>query len=152
MIGTWIRWALGGAMIPALLVAAPRSTYEPFRFVTIEARDYVFRAPTVVPPGLTAFRLVNHGTVLHEVQIFRLAPSVTAAAARAYLQQDGDVPDSAADSSGSVLITAPGTTAHEQVLIDLQRGEVYALLCAFRDAPDKPRHGKLGMFGTIEVR
>ena len=100
---------------------------------------------------MTAFRFVNRGTHPHEVQLFRFLPSVSAKAARAYLVT-GNVPDSAADPSGSVLIAFPGVTAHEEVLIPLVGGERYALMCQFRDAPAKPKHATLGMVTLLEVR
>ncbi|HEY4133215.1 MAG TPA: hypothetical protein VGM50_21535 [Gemmatimonadaceae bacterium] len=118
--------------------------------VTITAREYAFTAPTHVPGGLTTFHLVNRGKVRHEVQIFRFAPNVSAAAARKYLST-GDIPDSAADISGSVLIAFPGDSARYGIDIDLKPGERYALLCEFRDAPNTPPHAKLGMFGLVEV-
>jgi hypothetical protein len=121
------------------------------RHVTIEATEYAFRAPATLPPGPTAFRFVNRGKVTHEVQLFRFAPGVSANAARAYLAA-GNAPDSAADPSGSVLIAFPGVTAREEVLVNLVRGERYALICQFRDGPGKPRHSTLGMVGLIEVR
>jgi len=100
---------------------------------------------------LTAFRFVNHGTVPHEVQLFRFAPGVSAQTARTYLAA-GDAPDSAADPSGSVLIAFAGVTAREEILVDLERGERYALICGFRDAPGKPKHATLGMVALLEVR
>jgi hypothetical protein len=121
------------------------------RHVTIVATDYAYQVPAVVPSGMTAFRFVNRGTHPHEVQLFRFLPSVSAKAARAYLVA-GNVPDSAADPSGSVLIAYPGVTAHEEVLIPLVRAERYALMCEFRDAPAKPKHTTLGMVTLLEVR
>jgi hypothetical protein len=56
-----------------------------------------------------------------------------------------------ADSGGAVLIAAPGTTAPEQVYADLEQGQVYALVCQFRDSATAPRHDRLGMFATLRV-
>jgi uncharacterized cupredoxin-like copper-binding protein len=131
---------------PAPLALALVATHH----VTITAREYAFTAPTHVPAGLTVFHLVNHGKVRHEVQIFRFAPNISAAAARKYLST-GDIPDSAADLSGSVLIAFPGDSARYGIEIDLKPGERYALICEFRDAPNTPPHAKLGMFGLVEV-
>lgn len=62
------------ACIGALFLLAGFTFRSPaINEVNIEARDYAFRVPATLPAGLTAFRLVNHGTVLHEVQIFRYA-------------------------------------------------------------------------------
>jgi len=136
----------------ALLVddGSSRTSNLALRHVTIEASDYAFRAPATLTPGLTAFRFVNHGTVPHEVQFFRFAPGVSKKAAQAYLLA-GDAPDSAADPSGSVLIAYAGVTAREEILVLLEPGERYALICGFRDAPDKPKHATLGMVALLEV-
>lgn len=123
----------------------------PPRDVTIEARDYAFRAPASLAPGLTSFRFVNRGSHLHEVQIFRFARGVSAAAANTMLAADS-IPDPAADSSGSVLITAPGIEATERVLVSLKRGDMWGLVCDFRDAPGQQRHAKMGMVALIQVR
>ena len=151
----WTPGVIRIAIVPftALLIGSrsPRTSEPPLRRVAIEAKDYTFIAPATLPPGLTAFRFVNHGTVPHEVQLFRFAPGVSAQTARTYLAA-GDAPDSAADPSGSVLIAFAGVTAREEILVDLERGERYALICGFRDAPGKPKHFTLGMVALLEVR
>lgn len=131
--------------------SAPISHAPPIRHVTITARDYAFAIPASVPAGLTAFHFVNRGTVPHEVQFFRFNRGLSPTDARRYLAQ-AMVPDSVADRSGSVLIAAPGDSVREALLVQLQRGDRYALLCEFRDSAGKPRHSQLGMVGLIEVR
>jgi hypothetical protein len=121
------------------------------RRVTIVATDYSYVVPASVRAGMTAFRFVNRGAHVHEVQLFRFNRGVSAQQARAYLA-GGSVPDSAADPSGSVLIAFAGVTAREEVLVQLRRGERYALICEFRDAPTKPKHAALGMVALLEVR
>jgi hypothetical protein len=121
-----------------------------FRDAEIEAVDYAYRAPGVVDPGLVAFRFVNHGTVAHEAQIFRFRRGTTVELANRYLQT-GTVPDSAADASGSVLIAGPGLTAPERVLIQAVPGELYALMCQFRDSAGKPEHSTMGMVALVRV-
>ena len=149
-----IRNMIGAVLfLPAFLSDSSLAIQQAsaIRHVTIVATDYAYQVPAVVPSGMTAFRFVNRGTHPHEVQLFRFLPSVSAKAARAYLAA-GNVPDSAADPSGSVLIALPGVTAHEEVLIPLVRGERYALMCEFRDAPSKPKHTMLGMVALLDVR
>ena len=96
-------------------------------------------------------RLINAGTVPHEVQVFVFKPGISADSGRGLLNTMDRVPDSLADSSGAVLIAAPQTTAPEEVYVDLQPGRAYALLCQFRDAPKAQRHDRLGMFGVLNV-
>ena len=139
-------------LIGALPILGWRSSVEPrSRDVTIVAHEYAFTAPATLAAGLTTFHFVNRGRVTHEVQLFRFNRGVSAATARRFLAS-GDVPDSVADRSGSVLIAAPGDSVREGLTVRLLAGERYALLCQFRDAPDKPRHSSLGMFGLVEVR
>jgi hypothetical protein len=118
--------------------------------VVLVAHEYAFIAPATVRPGITTFHFVNRGRVTHEVQLFRFNRGVSAATARRYLAT-GNVPDSVADRSGSVLIAAPGDSVREGLTVRLTSGERYALMCQFRDAPDKPRHSSLGMVGLVEV-
>lgn len=121
-----------------------------FKEAEIEAVDYAYRAPAAVDPGLVAFRFTNHGKVAHEVQIFRFRPGTAVEVANRYLQA-GSVPDSAADASGSVLIANPGLTAPERVLIQAAPGDLYALMCQFRDSTGKPQHSSLGMVALVRV-
>lgn len=132
------------ASIVACASRAPRS-------VDITAVNYAFQAPASLPAGPTVFRLINLGSVPHEVQLFVFKPGIAADSGRALLRQ-GRVPDSLSDSSGAVLIAAPRTTAPEQVYIDLQPGRLYALVCEFRDSAKAPRHSQLGMFGVLQVQ
>jgi hypothetical protein len=143
--------ALCLASIFAFDAASPPASQQPLRHITIEATEYAFRVASVVPPGLTAFQFINRGKVTHEVQLFRFNRGVSDSIATAYLMT-GNAPDSAADPSGSVLIALRGVFAREQVLVQLETGERYALVCQFRDAPDKPRHASLGMFALLKVQ
>src|SRR4029077_14819850 len=102
-------------------------------------------------PGPARLRLINAGTVPHEVQVFVFKPGISGDSGRALLNTMDRVPDSLADSSGAVLIAAPHTTAPEEVYVDLQPGRTYALLCQFRDTPKAQRHDRLGMFGVLQV-
>ena len=61
------------------------------------------------------------------------------------------IPDADADSWGSVLIANSGKTATERVLIPLISGELYALMCQFRNADSLPQHAKLGMVALERV-
>jgi hypothetical protein len=135
-------------LLAALICAGCRAPR--FREADIEAVDYAFRAPAVVAPGLVAFRFTNHGRVPHEVQIFRFNAGTTVDIANRYLKT-GSVPDSAADASGSVLIANAGLMAPERVLIEAKPGELYALMCQFRDAAGKPQHASLGMVALVRV-
>ena len=120
------------------------------RTVEIHGKDYAFVAPATLPSGNTIFRFINDGSVLHEVQLFEFRKGTSPEAA-ATLLAAGPLPDSAYEGSGAVLITSPGTAAQEQVFIPLGHGEVYGLLCQFRDADSLPRHSALGMWAVLRV-
>jgi hypothetical protein len=120
--------------------------------IEITAVNYAFQAPRTVAPGPARLRLINAGTVVHEVQVFAFKAGISADSGRALLSTMDRVPDSLADSSGAVLIAAAHTTAPEEVYVELQPGRAYALLCQFRDSPHAKRHDRLGMFGALQVK
>jgi len=121
-----------------------------WRDETITALDYAFRAPATLPSGPTVFRFVNAGKQAHEVQLFRFNRTVDVAAANRWLAS-GHVPDSVADMAAAVLIAPPGQDAPERVWIDLKPGELYALMCQFRDSAGKPQHASMGMVALLHI-
>jgi hypothetical protein len=118
--------------------------------IDIVATNYAFTAPATAPAGPTLFRLVNHGTVPHEVQLFRFAHHTRADSAMHQLM-DSTAADSLWDPSGSVLTAQAGQVPPEAIFADLKRGETWALLCNFRDSVAAPRHFKMGMVAILEV-
>ena len=142
---------IGRCLLPLALVVVTACGSQPPTRIDITAVNYAFQAPSTVPPGPARLRLINAGTVAHEVQVFVFKPGISADSGRALLNTMDRVPDSLADSAGAVLIAAPHTTAPEEVYVDLQPGRAYALLCQFRDDPKAKRHDRLGMFGALQV-
>jgi hypothetical protein len=140
--------AMAMICLSQLLIACRAS--ESIHAVDVHATDYAFRLPATLPPGQTAFRLVNDGTVWHEVQVFRFRPGVDRALAARLLAADS-LPDAVRDSTGSVLIAGAGLASGQAILVTLAPGEWYGFLCEFRDADAKPKHAKLGMFGLVHV-
>lgn len=136
---------------PLALAAAIGCQPQTPRVIDITAVNYAFQAPGTVLPGPARLRLINAGTVPHEVQVFVFKPGISGDSARVLLSTMDRVPDSLADSSGAVLIAAPHATAPEEVYVDLQPGRTYALVCQFRDNPKAERHDRLGMFGVLQV-
>lgn len=137
-------------LVIAGMAGCQPSSATPARFRLV-ARDYAFGAPPSLPPGETFFQLVNEGTVRHEVQLYRFKPGVTRDSALHMLASD-NLPDSAIDIDGGVLISGAKDSALQQLVAQLKPGEVYAFECAFRDGPDKPVHSRLGMFSVFEVK
>jgi len=106
------------------LLGAVACQPQPPTVIEITAVNYAFQAPHTVAPGPARLRLINAGTVAHEVQVFAFKAGISAAA---------------------------HTTAPEEVYVELQPGRAYALLCQFRDSPTAKRHDRLGMFGALQV-
>jgi hypothetical protein len=140
----WNRLPFGVALLSSVACAQTSRTVE------IHGKDYAFVAPATLPSGNTIFRFINDGSVLHEVQLFQFRKGTSPEAA-ATLLAAGPLPDSAYEGSGAVLITSPGTAAREQVIIPLGRGEVYGLLCQFRNADSLPHHSAMGMWAVLRV-
>lgn len=127
--------------------AQPSATVAHRRVI---AHDYAFAFPPSVPAGMAAFRLVNEGSVRHEVQLYRFKPGIPRDSASRMLTRD-EIPDSAVDVDGGVLIAGPADSTRQELLVRLEKGDVYALECVFRNTPDEPRHRDLGMFAIFQV-
>lgn len=119
--------------------------------VAIVAVDYAYQAPQHIPAGPTAFSFANHGSVLHEIQLFQLRPEVPTDSALHYLTTRTDTDMLAPDGAGSVLWAPAGTAAHERILVDARPGTTYAIFCQFQDADSLPMHTRLGMAALIQV-
>lgn len=132
----------------ALVIAA--CSPEAPRAIPIIAVNYAFQAPDSVPAGPAAFTLTNRGSVVHEVQLFRFRRGIPADSGLKLLVTEG-TPDSLYDASGAVLISAVGATAVQSVTVDLKAGELWGLVCQFRDSAGAPEHDKLGMFKVLTV-
>lgn len=118
--------------------------------VTVIGLDYAFRAPGTLPPGPTAIAFENRGEVDHEMILVRLQEGVTLENVMDAARGGGD-PRELTEGGPGILIASPGQTAASRLLVDLQRGRTYALVCNFRDQPDDPPHTELGMFAGFEV-
>ena len=137
-------------IIPLGLALAACRGATPQR-IDVIAENYAFQAPPEVSPGPALLRLINRGSVPHEMQFYRFRHPVTPTEGFRILL-DSTAADSLFDPSGSVLIAAPGDTAPEAIYADLKRGEVWALVCGFRDSANAPRHFRLGMLAILEVK
>lgn len=143
----WIVVIVSASLL--LFAAACRPTAA-IQDVDVRATDYAFSVPPTLAAGRTAFRLVNAGTVWHEVQIFRFRPGIDPSVAARFLAADS-IPDEARDSTGSVLIAAAGMAGRQSVLTTLAPGDLYGFICDFRDGPTKTKHATLGMFKLVHV-
>ncbi len=134
--------------LTGLLACRPAASANPVAIIGI---DYAYQAPTHIKAGLTAFSFANHGSVLHEIQLFQLRPEVPRDSAVYYLSTLEATDSLAPDAAGSVLWAPAGTAAHERILVDARSGTTYAVICQFQNADSLPPHTRLGMIALIQV-
>jgi hypothetical protein len=117
--------------------------------ISVVGLDYAYQGPATAPPGLTTFAFENRGAVRHEMILLRLNAGVT-------LDSLLRIPQGPARFEVSevvgILIAGPGRSPLGRLVVDLERGRTYALVCNFQDAPDKPRHAALGMVASLYVK
>jgi hypothetical protein len=117
--------------------------------VTIVGLDYAYQAPATLPAGLTAFAFENRGKVRHELVIVRLKPGVTMDSLMHVI--DSPPARRALTEGVGLLFAEPGESPLGQLLVSLAPGRTYLLFCQFQDAPDKPRHMKIGMISSLRA-
>ena len=86
----------------------------------------------------------------HEVQLYKFKAGLSADSALRLLATD-KITEADIDPDGGVLIAAASDSTQQELLATLRSGEVYALECAFRNAPDQPKHRDLGMVSIFTV-
>lgn len=118
--------------------------------VRIIGLDYAFTAPDTLPAGPTSFAFENRGEVDHEMILVRLKEGVTLDAVMEAAAGGAD-PRELTEGGPGILIADPGETAESRLLVDLQPGRTYALVCNFRDQPEDPPHTALGMRAALRV-
>ena len=148
--------AFAVTLAATLVGAAPSAPQPPTVVVRVVARDYALEAPDTVRAGDVAFELENRGAQYHELLVGLLRPGATAddivtahkrgltlrQLSQAYLGED---------VSGA-LLAAPSARAPAHLVVPLQRGREYVLLCQLRDSAGKPPHAVLGMFRILYAR
>lgn len=137
------------AAVAAVVLSGCAASRAP-NSVLVQANEYAFTAPDSLPAGPTAFGLANAGKVAHEVIIVRLRPN---ADLREILRLDaaGSSWSALRDAPSGILTADPGVTTPGQLLIDLQPGERYLMVCNFQDAESSPAHLHLGMLKLVTV-
>src|SRR5207245_1732801 len=106
--------------------------------------------PAKLAPGPTLFSFENRGKVRHEMSIVRLRPGVTA---QQVLQQG---PGAASgrimtDQLVGILVARVGESSGGELLVDLQPGRRYLVICNLKDPPDTRQHSEMGMITSIDV-
>jgi hypothetical protein len=114
--------------------------------VTVVAKDFSFDAPTQIPGGVTAVRLINQGHELHHVVFIRLDDGKTPADLAAAINKPGPPPSWAKDAGGPNG-TVPGGTSNATVI--LEPGN-YVLVCFIAGTDNVPHMAK-GMVRPLTV-
>ncbi len=146
----------GPRCVASLLLAALRLITHPsaapaqtLPSISVVGLDYAYQGPATASPGLTTFAFENRGAVRHEMILLRLNAGV---ALDSLLRIPQGPARSALSELVGILIAGPGRSPLGRLLVDLEPGRTYALVCNFQDAPDKPRHAALGMVAALQVK
>jgi hypothetical protein len=119
--------------------------------VTVVGNDYAFvQLPATIAAGPTLFSFENRGSVRHELSIVQLKPGVTV---RQVLERGPGAASSRAMAEKliGILVVRPGESSGGQLLVDLQSGQRYLVVCTLKDTPDAQPHAQLGMIGSFDV-
>ena len=140
-------------VVAALLLSAPpfvalgqQPDNLPGRVVDVTADDFHFTAPTVIPAGLTTFRLTQGGTAGHQLWISRIPDSHTFEEFAA-ANLEGKPTPWATHLGGPGFTDPPETT---NATLVLARG-TYALVCRMGAEGDPRAHLKKGMVRRLDV-
>lgn len=131
-----------------LLACAPAGTQAPE--IVVVGTDYAFAHPDTLPAGRTALAFENRGRVHHELMLAKLKPGVTLEQALA-ANQAGDDVRTLQEDGASVLYASPGGRSTARLLVDLEAGRTYAVVCLMRDTEQAPPHAVMGMVSSIAV-
>ena len=119
--------------------------------VAVVGDDSAFvRFPSTIAAGPTLFSFENRGRVRHEMALALLQPGLT-------VQQVLERGPGAASSRAvtervvGILIARPGESGGGQLLVELQAGRRYIVICNLKDAPESQPHSALGMVTSFDV-
>jgi hypothetical protein len=138
------------ASLASALLARP-SAAQAAASVAIVGNDYAFvEFPKTIAAGSTALSFENRGKVRHEMSVVLLRPGVTM---QDVLQRGPGAASSKAMAEKiiGILIARPGESAGGKLLVDLESGRRYLVVCTLKDMPDAKPHVELGMVASFDV-
>jgi hypothetical protein len=115
--------------------------------VTVHAKEFSFDAPKTIAAGMTAFKLVNDGTMLHHLQIMKLEQGKTFADLQAAMKKPGP-PPAWLVSVGGPNAAVPHSTI--EATLNLEAGN-YVIACFIPSPGDPTPHLMKGMIQPLAV-
>jgi hypothetical protein len=133
----------------ALIMGCSSPAVEP-QHVLVGAMDHAFDVPDSLPAGEVAFGLENRGKVAHELIVVGLRPEVDVAEILRRDRADSTWRHLREPPSG-ILTADSGVRTPGSLLVKLERGKRYLLLCNFQDSDSALAHLHLGMFRVVKA-
>jgi hypothetical protein len=127
--------------------ASPSPSPSAARVVTIEATDFAFNAPDIIPGGLVTLQLRNSGREPHHAQLMRLNTGITVDQFTTALAQGPGPALQLSSLEGGPSVADPGDQS--EVVVNLPEGQ-YVLVC-FVESPDGVPHLAKGMVRPLRV-
>jgi hypothetical protein len=115
--------------------------------VTVHAKEFSFDAPKTIAAGMTSFKLVNDGTMLHHMQIMKLAKGKTFADLQAAMKKPGPPPAWLISVGGPNAAVPHGTV---EATLNLEAGN-YVIGCFVPSPGDPTPHVMKGMIQPLSV-
>ena len=132
--------------VPPFVALGQQADKLPGRVVDVRADDFQFTAPSMIPAGLTTFRLTQGGAAGHQLWISRL-PDGRTFEEFAASNLEGKPTPWATHLGGPGFSDPPQTTNATLVLVP----GIYALVCRMGAGGDPRAHLKKGMLRRLEV-
>jgi hypothetical protein len=135
----------------AMTACASTPVEEPVEAAVVQVvgHDFALDAPDSLPAGPTRFHFRSDGTVPHEVAIARVKQGVPLDSVLRLELAGGDI-DGLYDPGEGLLYTAVGETVDAELLVTLDAGRDYVLICTL-EKDGKP-HSTMGMVKGVRVR
>jgi uncharacterized cupredoxin-like copper-binding protein len=114
--------------------------------VTVHAKDFTYDAPKTIAAGLTSFKLVNDGKVLHHISIVKLEQGKTLADLQAAMKNPGPPPKWLV-AVGGPNAAVPGGSV--EATLNLEAGN-YIMMCLISTGDTTP-HFMKGMIKSFTV-
>jgi hypothetical protein len=115
--------------------------------VTVHAKDFAFTSPASIAPGMTSFRLVNDGKVLHHLSVIKLDAGKTFADFQAAMKNPGP-PPKWITAVGGPNAAVPGSSV--EATLNLEAG-TYVLVCFIPSPGETVPHMAKGMMQPLTV-